>query len=200
MPKVVPEYKEEAKKRIIAAGIEVMSEKGSNQTTMEDIAAHLGVSKGALYLYFKSKDDLIFESAKNMQSPLCGMSMATFPTSDPFDIWSEILDNFMPFDPKINALYFELIAMAEHNPRIKKLSTESLMDEIEMLEHEMASQQQRGLVRSDADPRTIAVALISIFNGLRMMILLGIDREEIRKRWIEMGRIMLGIKDNQGLP
>ena len=28
MPKVVPEYKEEAKKRIIAAGIEVMSEKG----------------------------------------------------------------------------------------------------------------------------------------------------------------------------
>jgi len=151
------------------------------------------VSKGALYLYFKSKDDLIFESAKNMQSPLCGMSMTTFPTSDPLDIWAEILDNFMPFDPKINALYFELIAMAEHNPKIRNLSTKSLMDEIEMIEHEIASQQQKGLVRSDANPRTIAVALISIFNGMRMMILLGIDRDEIRKRWIEMGRITLGV-------
>lgn len=197
MPKVVPEYKEEAKKRIIAAGIEVMSEKGSSQTTMEDIAAHLGVSKGALYLYFKSKDDLIFESAKNMQSPLCGLSMTAFPTSDPVDIWAEILDNFMPFDPKTNALYFELIAMAEHNSKIRNLSTESLMEEIEMIEHKIASQQQKGLVRSDADPRTIAIALISIFNGLRMMILLGIDREEIRRRWIEVGRIILGIKQSE---
>ncbi len=197
MPKVIPEYKEEAKKRIIAAGIEVMSEKGSNQTTMEDIATHLGVSKGALYLYFKSKDDLIFESAKTMQSPLCGMSMTTFPISDPFDIWSEILDNFMPFDPKINALYFELIAMAEHNPKIKQISSKSLMDEIDMIERKIASQQQKGLIHADANPRTIAVALISLFNGLRMMILLGIDREEIRKRWIEMGRIILGIKQSE---
>ncbi|OPY50408.1 MAG: DNA-binding transcriptional repressor AcrR [Methanosaeta sp. PtaU1.Bin060] len=197
MPKVVPEYKEEAKKRIIAAGIDVMSEKGYSQTTMEDIAAHLGVSKGALYLYFKSKDDLIFESAKNMQSPLCGMSMITFPTSDAFDIWSEILDNFMPFEPKINALYFEMIAMAEHNPKIRDLSIKNLMDEIEMIEHKIASQQQKGHVRADVDPRTIAIALISIFNGLRMMILLGMDREEISKRWIEMGRVILGGADDQ---
>lgn len=197
MPRVVPEYKEEAKKRIIAAGIDVMSEKGYSQTTMEDIAAHLGVSKGALYLYFKSKDDLIFESAKNMQSPLCGMSMTTFPTSDAFDIWSEILDNFMPFEPKINALYFELIAMAERNPKIRDLSIKNLMDEIEMIEHIIASHQQRGLVRADADPRTIAVALISLFNGLRMTILLGMNRDEVRKRWIEMGRIILGTADNE---
>ena len=63
---------------------------------MEDIAAHLGVSKGALYLYFKSKDDLIFESAKIMQVQLCGTAMTTFPNSDPLDIWIEFLDNFMP--------------------------------------------------------------------------------------------------------
>jgi AcrR family transcriptional regulator len=32
-----------------------MSENGYSQTTMEDIAVYLGVSKGALYLYFKRK-------------------------------------------------------------------------------------------------------------------------------------------------
>lgn len=198
MPKVLPEYKEEAKKRIIAAGVEVMSEKGYSQTTMEDIAANLGVSKGALYLYFKSKEDLIIESAKNMQSHLSQlrkMQMAASPMRDPLDVWIEMLDNFLPFDPKINRLYFELVAITERNPEINKISAKNLAEEIEMIEHEIASQQQKGLVRADADPRTIAVAMISIFNGLRLMNILGVDRNEIRKRWIEMGQIMLGIKD-----
>jgi len=198
MPKVLPEYKEEAKKRIIAAGVVVMSEKGYSQTTMEDIAAHLGVSKGALYLYFRSKDDLIVESAKNMQlhlSQLRVMQMAASPTRDPLDVWIEILDNLMPFDQKINTLYFELVAITERNPEINKISAKNLVEEIEMIEHEIASQQQKGQVRTDADPRTIAIAMISIFNGLRLMNILGVDRNEIRKRWTEMGRIMLGIKD-----
>jgi len=198
MPKVLPEYKEEAKKRIIAAGVEVMSEKGYSQTTMEDIAAHLGVSKGALYLYFKSKDDLIVESAKNMQSHLSQlrrMQMAASPTRSPLDVWIEIFDNFLPFDPKINTLYFELVAITERNPEINKISAKNLGEEIEMIEHEIASQQQKGLVRTDADPRTIAVAMISIFNGLRLMNILGVDQNEIRKRWIEIGRIMLGVTE-----
>ncbi|MFZ3148058.1 MAG: helix-turn-helix domain-containing protein [Methanothrix sp.] len=198
MPKVLPEYKEEAKKKIIAAGIEVMSEKGYNQTTMDDIAAHLGVSKGALYLYFKSKDDLIVESAKNMQSHLSQlrhMQMAKSPMKAPLDVWIEILDNFLPFNPKINRLYFELVAIIERNPEINEISAKNLVEEIEMIEREIASQQQKGLVRTDADPRTIAVALISILNGLRFMNILGLDRNEMQKRWIEMGRIVLGIKD-----
>jgi len=198
MPKVLPEYKEEAKKRIIAASVEVMSEKGYSQTTMEDIATHLGVSKGALYLYFKSKEDLIVESAKNMQlhlSQLRRMQTAGSSTRDLIDVWIEILDNFMPFDPKINTLYFELVALTERNPEINKISAKNLEVEIEMIEHEMTTQQHRGLIRTDADPRTIAVAMISIFNGLRLMNILGVDRNEIRKRWIEMGQIMLGLKD-----
>jgi len=198
MPKVLLEYKEEAKKRIIEASVKVMSEKGYSQTTMEDIAAYLGVSKGALYLYFKSKDDIIVESAKKMQSHLLQlrmMQMTASPTKDPLDVWIKILDNFMPFDSKINTLYFELVAITQRDPEINKLSAKNLEKEIEMIEHEIALQQQMKLVRTDADPRTIAVALISFFSGLRLMNILGLDRDEIRKRWAEMGRIMLGIKD-----
>ncbi len=128
MPKVLPEYKEEAKKRIIEASVKVMSEKGYSQTTMEDIAAYLGVSKGALYLYFKSKDDIIVESAKKMQSHLLQlrmMQMAASPTKDPLDVWIKILDNFMPFDSKINTLYFELVAITQRDPEINKLSAKS---------------------------------------------------------------------------
>jgi AcrR family transcriptional regulator len=156
------------------------------------------VSKGALYLYFKNKDELILESAKNMKSQLSQlhkMQMATSPTRRPLDVWTETLDNFVPFNPQINMLFFELVAVTERNPEINKISSKNLADEIEILEHEITTQQQDGLIRTDVDPRTIVVALISIFNGLRLMNILGMDQSEIRKRWIEMGRIILGAKD-----
>ena len=64
MPKVVPQYKEAAKERIIQAALEVYAEKGPYQATMEGIAKKLGVSKGALYLYSKSKEELTNEIIK----------------------------------------------------------------------------------------------------------------------------------------
>jgi len=58
MPRVVPEYKEEAKNRIVSAANQVFAEKGYRQATMDDVAKKIGVSKGALYLYFASKEEL----------------------------------------------------------------------------------------------------------------------------------------------
>ena len=48
MPKVVPEYKQEARSRILDAANKVFAEKGYHEATMEDIAKQLGVSKGAI--------------------------------------------------------------------------------------------------------------------------------------------------------
>src|SRR5947199_10461582 len=58
MPRVVPEYKEEAKNRILTAANQVFGEKGYRQPTMDDVAKKIGVSKGALYLYFASKEKM----------------------------------------------------------------------------------------------------------------------------------------------
>ncbi|MFW9788150.1 MAG: TetR/AcrR family transcriptional regulator, partial [Candidatus Thorarchaeota archaeon] len=55
MPRVVPEYKEKARHRIIEAGASMFTQRGFHGTSMDDIAEVLGVSKGAVYQYFKSK-------------------------------------------------------------------------------------------------------------------------------------------------
>ncbi|MFX1537310.1 MAG: TetR/AcrR family transcriptional regulator, partial [Promethearchaeota archaeon] len=59
MPKVVPEYKEQARKRIIIEALKVFSEKGYYRTKMKDIATNIGVSKAAIYQYFKTKNELL---------------------------------------------------------------------------------------------------------------------------------------------
>ena len=51
----------ETKKRIIEAAIALFTEKGFHGTSIQEIAAHAGISKGAFYLHFKSKDALQVE-------------------------------------------------------------------------------------------------------------------------------------------
>src|SRR5437879_6763477 len=58
MPKVVPEYKEQATKKILEAARSVFAEKGYHDARMEDIAEMVGVSKRTLYLYFENKEEL----------------------------------------------------------------------------------------------------------------------------------------------
>ena len=54
-----PDVSDERKDQILNAAEQVFTKKGLDQTRMEDIADQTGLSKGTLYLYFKSKDDLI---------------------------------------------------------------------------------------------------------------------------------------------
>jgi TetR/AcrR family transcriptional regulator, fatty acid metabolism regulator protein len=45
---------------ILQAAEEVLAEKGYHDTSMDEIAARVGVAKGTLYQHFPSKEDLIF--------------------------------------------------------------------------------------------------------------------------------------------
>ncbi|GAB4280263.1 MAG: fatty acid metabolism transcriptional regulator FadR [Candidatus Promineifilaceae bacterium] len=57
MPK--PDVSEERTAQIIEAAVTAFSRLGFDRTRMDDIAQEAGVSKGTLYLYFNSKDEII---------------------------------------------------------------------------------------------------------------------------------------------
>ena len=54
-----PDVSTERKKQITDAATTVFSRQGFHKARIDDIAAEAGLSKGTLYLYFKSKDDII---------------------------------------------------------------------------------------------------------------------------------------------
>ena len=54
-----PSVKEERSQQIIEAALKVFAEQGFHQATMDEIAEEAGLSKGALYWYFKGKDKII---------------------------------------------------------------------------------------------------------------------------------------------
>src|SRR5271169_3318818 len=126
MPKVVPEYKEEAKKKIIAAGREVMSRKGYRATTMDDIAEYVGVSKATLYLYFGSKDELVIEIVKAFPEQIREIMMSVYPAATPLEAWVAVLDFYLENSAEQNALFFELLSMIPGNPEIAKSFSENM--------------------------------------------------------------------------
>lgn len=53
------DLKQERRKQILDAAEKVFTQRGFNKARMDDIVAESGLSKGALYWYYKSKDELI---------------------------------------------------------------------------------------------------------------------------------------------
>jgi AcrR family transcriptional regulator len=195
MPKVIPEYKEDAKKKILAAGREVMSRKGYRATTMDDIAEYIGVSKTTLYLYFRNKDELVIEIVKAFPEEVREKTLSKFPAASRIDGWIALLDFYLENSNAENALYFEFLSMIPHNPEIAKSFSDNLFSGLKKTTLCVAKRQKQEWSGPGADPRTIAFAMLGLFNSLRALSLMGVEREELRAQWIAIGKILLGYKE-----
>lgn len=63
MPKLSEEAIESRKAHIIESAFTVFSEKGYSHTSIDDIALCAGTSKGGIYNYYKSKEEIFLEIA-----------------------------------------------------------------------------------------------------------------------------------------
>ncbi|TDL75921.1 TetR/AcrR family transcriptional regulator [Peribacillus frigoritolerans] len=60
-PIVSNEYKEKKKRHILESALKAFGEKGFQLATIDDIVAESGLSKGAIYNYFKSKEEIYLQ-------------------------------------------------------------------------------------------------------------------------------------------
>lgn len=76
MPPGQPKFKRRKAERpdeIVAAAIEVFAERGYAAARLDDIAARAGVSKGAIYLYFSTKEDIFRAVIEQGVAPNLGL-------------------------------------------------------------------------------------------------------------------------------
>ena len=72
MPKVTDEYRASRREEITAAAMRAFHRKGFQATSMADIIAESGLSAGAIYGHFRSKNEIIFEVATKVISARLG--------------------------------------------------------------------------------------------------------------------------------
>ncbi len=192
MPRVVPEYKQEARNRIVSVAHEAFAEKGYDQTTMEDIGNRLGVSKGALYLYFKSKEELFETICETRQRTLRRMLRASLKEGD---LLASSLDFFNAITAQHSeypiGLTFELISEAARNEKLKTILSEDYDKRLEILAKFLQEQRSNGLLNDYVDVSSLAASLSALFNGLIIALILGKDVELVKRTWVDTVRGVL---------
>ena len=186
MPKVVPEYKEEARSRILDAANRVFAEKGYHEATMDDIAKRLGVSKGAIYLYFSSKEDLFEAMVKTAPQAFKEILYSSFgDEADPVQSATQFFDKMLKLSASNPGLSFEILSEASRNPTLKRILKQNHAEYEEVLTSFLAEGQKRRFVGDNLDIRPLANSLIALWNGLETLLVSGLTVEEARRAWLE---------------
>ena len=72
MPKLKPDTQRARREHILDAAERCFARAGFHRCTMHDICKEAGISPGALYVYFSSKEELIAGIAERDRSRLAG--------------------------------------------------------------------------------------------------------------------------------
>jgi len=184
MPRIIPEYREEVRKKIIGTAYHLFLKRGYRGTTMDSIAEALGVTKPALYQYFPGKEELYAAVAEQGRQELTGILERSYRNRDIRGGSEALFDALSVYAPNFQGMYAEMMLIAPHNERIRRILEDDLREDLRVIEGFISSQQGTGYVSSRLDARVLAVACHAMINGLLLDIIAGMDRQEARKIWI----------------
>lgn len=194
-PKVTQQYKIEIREKIIKAAIDAFSKYGFDRTRMDDVAKTADLSKGTIYLHFKSKEDLFYAICENNIAEAKQQISTMFAKKE--DLVSEIERFYDVFRNKKTAnerVFFETIAESARNAELRKALYKQRMNIFETAIGWVNLQIERGFFRKNIDANAIAVGLVSLYDGLTVNKLLGVSEDYNKKAWVETIRaIIIGI-------
>ena len=194
-PKVTQQYKIEIREKIIKAAIDAFSKYGFDRTRMDDVAKTADLSKGTIYLHFKSKEDLFYAICENNLAEAKQQISTMFAKKE--DLVSEIERFYDVFRNKKTAnerVFFETIAESARNAELRKALYKQRMNIFETAIGWVKLQIERGFFRKNIDANAIAVGLVSLYDGLTVNKLLGVSEDYNKKAWVETIRaIIIGI-------
>jgi AcrR family transcriptional regulator len=184
MPRILPEYKEEVKKKVVEAAFSLFLRKGFHATTMDEIARELGVTKPALYQYFPGKEDLYAAVAERARGEFKGILERSYHGRTLSDGSSALFDALLSYVPQFNGMYSEMLLLAVHNERIRTVLQQDRLEDIRVIERFIKKQQETGLVSAKIDARILALSCDALANGLLMDVMMGMDWQEAKSVWV----------------
>jgi AcrR family transcriptional regulator len=168
MPKVLPEYLEQRRRQILDAAAACFARRGFHQTTMQDICDQASLSPGAVYRYFRSKDEIIEAMCARGHLEDVEMIRSAMGAEDTQAIFGQLERLFFENldDQQVCALTLELLAEARRNDFILDSIRRGWQNIREGLSEIVRMAQARGEVRPDLDPEMVARVMMSLYQGL----------------------------------
>jgi AcrR family transcriptional regulator len=179
LPRVLPEYRSIATSKIIEAARALFREKGFRQTTMDEIASKLGISKAALYTYFKDKEALFKAAYESSPRELEQVIEWVVKQGDTRKAFEAFFDQMMPDSKRAAGLSFEVISEATRNPELREVLKKHNDQYLNAVERCIIATSKK----KRADARELAGSILALWNGMESLVALGFPLEEARVYW-----------------
>lgn len=184
-----PDVSEERKQQILTAAQAVFARLGFQQSRMDDIAQEAGLSKGAVYLYYKSKDAIIASVLQSLFTQEY-QRLATFATTEQEQsvrtrllILTDQLITALQWIAHTMPVTFEFYAIAGRQPEVRTF----LQQYFQQYRSALAELIQQGIDRHEfrsVDAGVAAMTLVAFYEGLALLFFL--DQDALR--WEEQAR------------
>ena len=181
-PKVTYQYKKNIKNKIIKSAISTFSKYGYDKSRMDDIAKTAKLSKGTIYLYFKNKEELFNAISERNTNELKNQLSKLFQNSDN-DLITRIQNFYEDINDQGYRMFFEIIAESSRNKKLKQLLYQERRKILDIIIDHLNILKEKGYIGKDIEITEIAYGLVSLYDGLKINKLLGIDEDQNKKTW-----------------
>ncbi|GAB6897052.1 TetR/AcrR family transcriptional regulator [Kineosporia succinea] len=182
MPRVTEEYRTARRAEILSAAGELFARNGFHATSMADIISASGLSAGAVYRYFRSKEELIgsvADVALGSADEVAARMLADGAVPSPATAIGAMLDNIVHRVAReavpgvdLTRIVIQVWAESARNPALAE-RVHQAFEVIRGCYAEVARRRQAaGLLPADADPLQVASAMLGVSQGFLVQNLL----------------------------
>ncbi|WP_082926788.1 TetR/AcrR family transcriptional regulator [Paenibacillus tuaregi] len=177
-PVVSEDYKVKKKQEILSSALICFAKKGYQQATMDDIVEHSGFSKGAIYNYFKSKEEIYFEAVNentsSMHNTVKEKLAQLFTSLDKLACLFDTYINNDHSDPAEKALfqvYYEFRLQSCRDEKIASYLTRRRQESfISLIVDIVQEGQKKGEIQNELEPLILAHTFWGMIDGASICI------------------------------
>ncbi|MDH5730885.1 MAG: TetR/AcrR family transcriptional regulator [Gammaproteobacteria bacterium] len=178
MPKVDEEHKQARRGQIVEAAIKCFSRKGFHPATMQDICKEAGLSAGAVYSYFKSKEEIIqvmAQTSAEQNDAIFASIQQDMPVREALAYIKDIFFRQMleqPLAQECGRMDLMLMGEALSDPTIMQAYQSNIQRFVEQLSKLIRRGKTRGELKQAVDEHALASLLFATHQGLMIQMLL----------------------------
>ncbi len=180
--------REEKVNRILKATLDILSKKGYENATINDIADTAKLSRGLLHYYFADKEDLVARAMSFGFGAMWDSSIGAIQGSSSAETLADnmikVLKKNIRENPDFSALLFEMWVSGRRSAKIKKVFDDGLNESIERLVTLLRIASNMGVIKiTPAEAEGTVRLLLAMYHGLAMQLLSNPQKVDDQKVW-----------------
>lgn len=176
-PRVSAEYEQQQREKILQAAVGCFCRRGYHETTVQDICDEAGLSKGGLYTYFKSKEEILAaiveDSFIGALTEAEAVAKSAGTALEKLErVAAAVIDRFTsrgPYASHSPQLLLEIWAESSKNPHLAALCAQGYEHWRTFLADLLREGIAQRLFKPEVDPNALASILVAVFDGLTLL-------------------------------